>query len=86
MRNFGHVQHAAAEERYLAAILGRQVQNLLQPVNGTAEAGNYQAPLAPAEQILEARTNGSLALLISGPVDVRRIRQQQQHATLAVFS
>ena len=45
MRDLGHVHHAAAEERYLATILVRQVQNLLQPVNGTAEAGNYQAPL-----------------------------------------
>ena len=40
---------------------------------------------APAEQILQARTNGPLALRVSGPIDVGRIRQQQQHAALAVF-
>ena len=37
------------------------------------------------EQILEPRPHRALAFGIPGPVDVRRIRQQQQYAALAVF-
>ena len=36
------------------------------------------------EQFFEARANGALAFRVTGPIDIRRIRHQQQHAALAV--
>ena len=84
VRDFRHVQHAAAEKSDLAAVLGGEIQNLLQAVNGAAEAGDDQAPLAAREELFEARTDSALALGVAGPIDVGGIRQQQQHAALAI--
>ena len=77
--------HAAAEERHLAPVLGGQIQNLLQAVNGGAEAGDHQPARGADEQILQARTHRALALGVAGPVHVGRIGHQQQHAALAVI-
>ena len=85
VRDLGGVVHAAAEERHLAAVLVREIQNLLQAVNGGAEAGDHQAARRAHEQILEARAHGAFAFGVAGPIDVGRIRHQQQHAALAVF-
>ena len=63
----------------------RQIENLLQAVNGGAEAGDHQSARRAHEQIFQARADGALALGVAGPVDVGRIRHQQQHAALAVL-
>ena len=85
MRDFGSVGHAAAEESYFAAVLMREIQNLLKAMNGGAEAGNDQAARRAHEQILEAWPHGAFALGVAGTIDVGRIRQQQQYAALAVL-
>ena len=85
VRDLGHVQHAAAEKRDFAPVLGGEIQNLLQAMNGTAEAGNDEAPFRSAEQFFQARPDRALAFRVAGPVDVRGIGQQQQHAAFAVF-
>ena len=77
--------HAAADERDLAAELLRQIENLLHAVNRGAEAGDDQPPLGAVEDLLHARPHGALALGVARPVDVGRIGQQQQHAALAVL-
>ena len=46
MRDLGHVQHAAPEKRNLAPVLARQIQNLLQTMDRTAETGDDQPLLA----------------------------------------
>ena len=85
MRDLGDVVHAAAEERHLAAIFGGHIQNLLQPVNRGAEAGDHQPPLGAIEDFFQARPHRAFAFGVAGPVDVGRIRHQQQHAALAVI-
>ncbi len=85
VRDLGGVVHAAAEERDLAAVLLREIQNLLQAVDRRAEAGDHQAARRAHEQIFQARADGAFAFGVAGAVDVGRIRHQQQHAALAVF-
>ena len=84
MRDFRGGHHAAPHERDLAAVFLREIQNLLEPVNGAAEASDDQAPRRADEQIFQARTDGSLAFGVAGAVDVGRIRHEQQHAFFAV--
>ena len=62
-----------------------KIEDLLQAVNGGAEAGDHQAARRAHEQVFEARPDGAFALGVAGAIDVGRIRQQQQHAALAVF-
>jgi len=84
VRDLGRRQHAAAQERHLAVQLGRNVQDLLQTVDRTRETGDDDAVLGAVEDLLEARHYRPLARCVTRPVDVGRIRQQQQHAPLAV--
>ena len=42
VRDLGNVVHAAAEEGHFASVFGGEIQDLLQPVNGRAEAGDNQ--------------------------------------------
>ena len=83
--NLGHVVHAAAQERHLAPELGRKIQNLLQPVNRRTEARDHHAPFRPVENIFQPRPHRAFALGITRPVDVGRIRHQQQHAALPII-
>ncbi len=85
VRDLGDVDHAAAEKRHFAAVLGGHIQNLLQPVNGGAEAGNHQPPLGAIENVFQPRPHGALAFGVAGTIHVGRIRHQQQHAALAVL-
>ena len=85
MRDLGGVGHAAAEECHFAAVLMREVQDLLEPVNGGAEAGDHQAARRAHEQVLQSRPHRAFAFGVAGTIDVGRIRQQQQHAALAVL-
>src|ERR1700678_2625276 len=85
MRNFGDVVHAAAEKRHLASVLGGHIQDLLQPVNGGAEARDDQTPLGTIKDFVQPRTHGQLAFGVAGPVDVGGVGHQQQDSALAVF-
>ncbi len=85
MRDLSDVEHAAAQKRDLAAVFRRNVQDLLQPVNGRAEAGNHQALLGAIEDVFETRADRAFAFRIAGAIDVGGIRHQQQYAALAVF-
>ena len=85
MRDLGDVQHAAPQERDLAAVFGGEIEDLLQAMNGRTETGDHQPPLGAIEDLFEARPHGALAFGVAGPIDVGRIRHQQQHAALAVF-
>ena len=79
------LQHAAAEERDLAAVLRRQIENLLQAVDGRLKHEMTSRRSRANEQLFEPRPDRALALGVAGPVDVGRIRHQQQHAALAVI-
>ena len=85
VRDLGDVQHAAPEKRHLAAVIGGKIQNLLQTVDGRAEARNHQALLGAVEDVFQARPHGAFAFRIARAVDVGGIRHQQQYAALAVF-
>src|SRR6202041_2339397 len=82
VRDFGDVVHAAAEERHFAAILGRHIQDLLEPVNGRTEAGDHQPPFSAVEDFVQTGADRAFALGVTGPVDVGGIGHQQQHAAL----
>ena len=84
VRDLGGGHHAAPEKRHFAAVFVGQIQNLLQAVNGGAEAGDHQAARRAHEQVFQARPDGALAFGVAGPVHVGRIRHQQQHAALAI--
>ncbi len=45
VRDLGDADHAAADDRDLAAVLLRQIENLLDAVDRRAEAGDDQPPL-----------------------------------------
>ena len=54
-------------------------------MNGRAEAGDDHAALGAAEDLFHARTHGALRFGVAGTVGVGGIREQQQHAALAVI-
>ncbi len=85
VRDLGDVQHAASEKRHFPSVFRGQIQNLLQAVDGGAEAGNHHAARSADEQVFETRTHRAFAFGVAGTVHVGRIRQQQKHAALAVF-
>ena len=85
MGDLGDVQHAAAEKRDFAAVFIRQIENLLKPMNGTAEAGDDQPALTADEQLFKTGPHRPLAFRIAGPIHIGRIRHQQQDAAFAVF-
>ncbi len=84
MRDLGDVVHAAAEERHFAPVLGGQIQDLLQAMDGRAEARDHQPPLGAIENFVQPGAHGAFALGVAGPIDIGGIGQQQQHAALAV--
>ena len=57
--------HAAADHRDPPPVLLRQVEDQLDAVNGGAEAGDHNAVLGAAEDLLHARPHGALALGIA---------------------
>ena len=85
MRNFRDGDHAAAHQRYLAAELVRKIQNQLQTVDRRTEAADKEAVLRPVENIFQAWAHGTLRIRVAGAVRIGGIREQQQHAALAVI-
>ena len=66
-------------------ILLRQVEHQLDAVNRRAETGDHHAALGAVEDLFHARADGALRFGIAGTVGVGGIREQQQHAALAVI-
>ncbi len=85
VRRLGGVHHAAAQKGHFTAVFGREVENLLQTMNGGTEAGDHQPARRADEQVLQPRPHRPFAFCIPGTVHVGRIRQQQQHPALAIF-
>ena len=85
-RHLGVVGHAAAGHRYLAAVLHRQIDHLLDAVEVGSKGGNDNALLGSlAEQVADA-----FGHLVLGGGEARALRvggvaQQCQHATAAVL-
>ena len=85
MRDLRDGDHAAPDQRHSAAVLLGQIEHQLDAVNRRAEAGDHQAPLGAVEDLFHARTHGAFGFGVARPVGIGGIRQQQQHAALAVF-
>ena len=85
MGDFGDADHARLRSDYhLPAELLGAFDDLLQAVDGGAEAGDQEALLGAVEDILEARADGALGLGVAGAVGVGRVGHEQQDAALAV--
>ena len=78
------VDHAAADERDLAAVFLGEIEDQLDAVDRGAEAGDDQAVFGAAEDLFQARADGAFAFGVAGAVDVGGIGEQQQDAALAV--
>ncbi len=79
------LRHAAAHDGHLAPEFFGNIQDLLDAVNRRAEAGDDDAPLGAVEDVLEPRPHGALGFRVPGAIGIGRVRQQQQHAALAVI-
>ena len=71
--------------RHAPAVLLRQIEHQLNAVNRRAEARNHHPALGAVEDLLHARADGALRFGVAGPVRIGGIREQQQHAALAVI-
>ncbi len=83
--DLGDVAHAAADDGDLAAELLREIDDLLQAVNGGTEGGDEEAAFGAVEDVFEARADGAFGFGIAGPIGIGGVRHEQQHAALAVF-
>src|SRR5882672_9210131 len=83
--NFNISQHASAQQCHSAAVVAREVEHDLNPVNRTGETAQYDSPLRFFEYFLECRNNRAFGLRASGAFGVSRVRQQREDAAVAVF-
>ncbi len=83
--NLSHAEHATAQECHFAAVFGGKIENLLQTMNGTAEARYDQTAFAARKQFFQTWPDCALALGIARSINIGRIGHQQQYAALAVF-
>src|ERR1017187_770914 len=85
VRDFRDRHHAPAHHGHAPPELPREIQNELDAVNRRTEAGHHHALVRAMEDLFHARANGALRLGEAGPVGIGGIREQQQHAALAVL-
>ena len=81
-RNCRDLLHAAPADRHLAAILGRDVEDLLQAGHVRGEGGYDDALLAVLKELFEARPDRLFRRGVSGALDVGRVAHERKHAFL----
>ena len=78
-----NIFHAAAGDADLALILCRHVDDLLQAVDIGREGRDNDALIAVFEQLVKAVDHARLRGTVAGPLHVRGVRQQCEHALVA---
>ncbi len=79
------LDHPSPDERQLPAELRREVRQELHPVDARGERGDDQPSLGAREQLLERGDDTVFRSREAGPLDVRAVGQQRQHAVRAQF-
>ena len=85
VRDLHVVDHAAPDERHFAAHARPNVDDLLNAMDGRREARQDHTPRCRAAQFFNSRNDSPLRGRKPGPLHVRRIAKQSQHALSPVF-
>ena len=79
-----HVEHGAAQQAHLAAVLHRQLEDHRDAMDRAGEGGEDHAALRLADVAVQVREDRPLRRGEAGDLGVGGIAEQAQHALLAV--
>src|SRR5579862_5109472 len=86
LRDLSALDHGAADDGHLAAMLAGEVERNADAVDGRREAAEEDFLFCVGEDFVEAGNDGAFAGRIAGTLHVGGVLQQGQHAALAVLS